>query len=54
MDYGCYNMDRWRMNETAGRNVSLKVTYALNFGKKTDRSDVLINPIINSAIMKSL
>ncbi|MBQ9554609.1 MAG: hypothetical protein IJV05_00135 [Muribaculaceae bacterium] len=54
MDYGCYNMDRWRMNETAGRNVSLKVTYALNFGKKTDRSDVQINPIINSAIMKSL
>ena len=48
------NMDRWRMNETAGRNVSLKVTYALNFGKKTDHSDVQINPIINSAIMKSL
>ena len=42
------------MNETAGRNVSLKVTYALNFGKKTDRSDVQINPVINSAIMKSL
>ncbi len=54
MDYGCYKMDRWRMNESAGRNVSLKVTYALNFGKKTDRSDVQINPIINSAIMKSL
>ena len=54
MDYGCYNMDRWRMNESAGRNVSLKVTYALNFGKKTDRSDVQINPVINSAIMKSL
>ena len=54
MDYGCYDMDRWRMNESAGRNVSLKVTYALNFGKKTDRSDVQINPVINSAIMKSL
>ena len=54
MDYGCYDMDRWRMNESAGRNVSLKVTCAFNFGKKTDRSDVQINPIINSAIMKSL
>ena len=54
MDYGCYDMDRWRMNETAGRSVNLKVTYTFKFGKKTDHSDVQFNPVINSAIMKSL
>ena len=42
------------MNETAGRSVNLKVTYTFNFGKKTDHSDVQFNPVINSAIMKSL
>ena len=52
MDYGHYNRNSWRYNEPKGRNINLKITYSIGYGKTKQRGDMELNKNINSAIIK--
>ena len=52
MNYGCYNRNSWKFNETDGRNINLTVTYSFSYGKKTERGEIENNKTVDSAIMK--
>lgn len=52
MDYGCYDRDTFRYNESDGQKINVTVTYSFGYGKKSQRGDTEINKNINKAIMK--
>lgn len=52
MDYGCYHKDMWDFSEPNGCNVSLKLTYSISYGKKSERGDISIDKSIKNAILK--
>ena len=54
MDYGHYNRNSWQYNEPKGRNINLKITYSIGYGKTKERGDMELNKNINSAIIKGI
>lgn len=53
MDYGCYDKNARKYDETTGRNISLMLVYRFSYGKKTESGDMEVDKGVNDAIMKT-
>ncbi len=51
-DYGAYRFYSRSFSNLKGRNISLSLTYAFSYGKKTDREEVRTETTVNSAILR--
>lgn len=51
-DYGAYRSISHSTSDTRGRNIGVKVTYMLSYGKKTDSERPRTETTINSAILR--
>lgn len=51
MNYGVYDQIAWDYSERNGRNVNLKITFNLGYGKETRSTTPSVNKSIESALM---
>ncbi len=51
-NYGVYRSVSESLSDLKGRNISISVTYILQYGKKTDRDSVETESKVNSAILR--
>lgn len=51
-DYGCYQMTAHNSSNDLGFNASIRVVYAISYGKKTDRDAAANSESINNAILR--
>lgn len=51
-DYGVYRSISESLTDSEGRNISISVTYTLQYGKRTDRDSIKTESKVNSAILR--